>query len=145
MGRILIVEDDPITAELVAIISRAGRHVTTVVRDGREALRALEAAPFDLVITDVIMPRMDGFALVAAIRGATAPYATIPIVVVTARSDRESMAALYDAGVQQVVAKPFRNATLRSAIDEVLAAGPVNVHVSIHQPFGSALRARREA
>jgi CheY-like chemotaxis protein len=143
MGRILIVEDDPINAELVAIICKAGRHAATVVHDGREALRALESAPYDLVLTDVIMPRMDGFTLVGLIRGATAAYATIPVIVMTARSDRESVAALYDAGVQHVVAKPFRNATLRGAIDEVLAAGPA--HVSIHRPFGPGLRGRLEA
>jgi CheY-like chemotaxis protein len=143
MARILIVEDDPINAELVAIICKADRHAVTVVHDGREALRALDAAPYDLVLTDVIMPRMDGFTLVALIRSASAAYATIPIVVMTARSDASSVRALYDAGVQHVVAKPFRSATLRSAIDEVLAAGPM--HVSIHRHGGLGLRERREA
>jgi CheY-like chemotaxis protein len=143
MGRILIVEDDPINAELVAIICKAGRHVGTVVRDGLEAMRALASAPYDLVLTDVIMPRMDGFTLVGLIRGATAAYATIPIVVMTARSDRDSVDALYDAGVQHVVPKPFRNATLRAAIDAALAAGPA--FVSIHRPIAPGLRRRLEA
>lgn len=143
MARILIVEDDPINAELVAIICKAGRHEVTVVHDGREALRALESASYDLVLTDVIMPRMDGFTLVGLIRSATAAYATVPVIVMTARSDRDSVAAMYAAGVQHVVAKPFRNATLRSAIEEVLAVGPM--HVSIHRPLSPGLRGWLEA
>lgn len=135
MARILIVEHDPINAELVAIICKAARHVVTVVGNGVEALLMLDAVPFDLVLTDILMPRMDGLAMVGAIRGAQAAYADVPVIVMTATSDRQSVNAMRAMGIQGVVPKPFRNASLISVIKDVLA-GPAQVSIQRMQRQG---------
>lgn len=122
MARILIVEDDPINAEVAAVICRANRHVVTVVENGVHALMALDAQTFDLILTDVVMPRMDGLTMTALIRASGAPYANIPIIAMTALAGPGDTQRLLDAGMDQVVVKPFRNSYLASVLEDALQA-----------------------
>lgn len=131
MARILIVENDPTNAEAAGLICRVARHIVTIVTNGVEALLLLDALPFDLVLTDITMPRMDGITMTQLIRHSDRPYATIPIIGVTARTSPHDHSEMLAAGMDHLVTKPYRNTQLTDAITAVLA-GDRN-HVTLHK------------
>lgn len=132
MARILIVEDVPVNAEMATIICRAAGHEVVVAGDGQAALDCLEAAPFDLVLSDVIMPVMDGLRMTQAIRASGKPYADIPILGMTARADKAGLARVRAAGMDEVLTKPYRNRDLVAAIAALL--DPAAERVTIYRP-----------
>lgn len=68
-GRVLVVDDDPDLAERIRSVLVDQGYSVDLAGNGREALRILQAAPFDLVISDVMMPVMDGFDLLKGCAG----------------------------------------------------------------------------
>ncbi len=102
-ARILLVEDDPSIREVTAIgLCGAGFTVTTAA-DGRDGLDRFAAEPFDLILLDVMLPRMDGLEVCRAIRRTS----TIPIVMLTARADTIDVVVGLEAGADDYVKKPF--------------------------------------
>jgi two-component system sensor histidine kinase/response regulator len=118
--RVLLAEDNPVNQQVaVAMLTSLGCVVSTA-KDGREALRELEAGSFEFVFMDCQMPEMDGFAATRSIRDAEAkagPRARrMPIVALTAhamKSDREECLA---AGMDDYVSKPFTKEDLRKVL-----------------------------
>ena len=104
-GRILLVDDNADLRDHVARLLRPHWDVTTAV-DGRAALELAERHPFDLVLTDVMMPRLDGFGLIAALR-ADERTRDVPIVVLSARAGEEASGAGLAAGADDYLVKPF--------------------------------------
>ena len=105
-ARVLVADDNADMREYLArLLSNAGYRVTTV-SDGQAALEAIRAAPPDLVLTDVMMPGLDGLGLVSALRGdpRTAP---VPVVFLSARAGEEAAAAGLQAGADDYLPKPF--------------------------------------
>jgi signal transduction histidine kinase/CheY-like chemotaxis protein len=103
-GRVLVVEDDDATRATVrGALERAGWHVTEAA-NGRIALAALAAARPDALVLDLIMPEMDGFELLAEMRG-RAEYRTIPAVVMTAMTLSEEDHRRLNGEVERVVQK----------------------------------------
>jgi len=102
---ILIVDDSPTaTPELRALLEAEDYHVTTALR-GEEALDTLRLSQVDLVITEALLPGMDGFELVRQIR-ANEAWTLIPIIMLTVRSAPEDYAASFDAGADEFFVKP---------------------------------------
>ena len=102
-GNILLVEDDPSIREVTAIgLRNAGFDVTTA-SDGQEGLDRFRAAPFDLLLLDVMLPRMDGLELCRAVRRTS----TVPILMLTARGDTIDVVVGLEAGADDYVKKPF--------------------------------------
>jgi two-component system, OmpR family, response regulator MtrA len=102
-ARILLVEDDPSIREVTAIgLGTAGFTVETA-SDGREGLDRFGAEAFDLVLLDVMLPRMDGLEVCRAIRRTS----TIPVVMLTARADTLDVVVGLEAGADDYVRKPF--------------------------------------
>jgi two-component system response regulator MtrA len=102
-ARILLVEDDSSIREVTAIgLQQAGFTVVTA-HDGRDGLDRFEAEPFDLVLLDVMLPRMDGLEVARAIRRTS----TLPIVMLTARADTIDVVVGLEAGADDYVRKPF--------------------------------------
>lgn len=100
---ILLVEDDPSIREVTAIGLRNAGFTVETANDGREGLDRFEAEPFDLVLLDVMLPRMDGLEVCRAIRRTS----TIPIVMLTARADTIDVVVGLEAGADDYVKKPF--------------------------------------
>lgn len=126
MNRILYVEDDAhLRGDVIAVLARAGFEVLGA-SNGREALDLCLRAPPDLVITDLVMPEMDGIELIRTLRK-TLPW--LPVIAVSgglstsARSARPILNAAKALGAAAVLPKPFRAHDLCRAIERVLARG----------------------
>jgi signal transduction histidine kinase/DNA-binding response OmpR family regulator len=123
---ILLVEDLPMNQELAkAMIGRMG-HRVDVAGDGVEALEAVAARHYDLILMDIQMPRMDGITATRRIRALDGPAAEVPIVAMTANVLPEQVREFLSAGMSGHVAKPVRQAELQSAIASALAAQPAS-------------------
>jgi two-component system response regulator MtrA len=102
-GRILLVEDDPSIREVTALgLGKAGFEVDTAA-DGAEALERFSARQPDLVLLDVMLPRLDGLEVAREIRRGS----TIPIVMLTARADTIDVVVGLESGADDYVKKPF--------------------------------------
>ncbi len=102
-ARILLVEDDPSIREVTAIgLRSAGFTVETTV-DGAAGLERFAGGGFDLVLLDVMLPRIDGLEVCRAIRRTS----TIPVVMLTARADTIDVVVGLEAGADDYVKKPF--------------------------------------
>jgi two-component system KDP operon response regulator KdpE len=100
---ILVVDDDPAIRDSLSKELRAAGYTIRTASDGREGLAAFEASVPDLVLTDLAMPRSDGFELISAIRGTS----RVPIIVLSVRgADPDKIRAL-DLGADDFVTKPF--------------------------------------
>jgi two-component system chemotaxis sensor kinase CheA len=118
--RVLVVDDSMTTRTLEqSVLEAAGYDVTTAV-DGAEAWRLLQESVYDAVVSDVEMPRMDGFALCEAIR-ASKRLAQLPVVLVTALESTEHRARGLEAGADAYLAKSsFEQETLLDTIAQLL-------------------------
>jgi two-component system cell cycle response regulator CpdR len=119
MARILIAEDEePVRALVRRALAEDGHHVAAVA-DGAEALDALkrEGGRFDLIVTDIKMPVMDGIALALA---AARDFPDLPIVLMTGYADQRERASGLDALIRDVIAKPFTVAEIRFAVAAAL-------------------------
>jgi two-component system sensor histidine kinase/response regulator len=120
--RILVAEDSDLNARLYhALLGRAG-HRVTLVTTGRDAVLAAAGDRFDVLLLDLHMPELDGFAVIAAIRGREREIGGhLPVVAVTARSRPEDRTRCLAAGMDDFLAKPFAAADLAAAIDRAVA------------------------
>jgi two-component system KDP operon response regulator KdpE len=111
-GRILVVDDDPaIRRSIVAELRSAGYDTIEAV-DGNDALSVAARGRPDLVISDLAMPGMDGFALITAVRKSL----PTPIIVLSVRGNESDRVRALDLGADDFVAKPFSTAELLARI-----------------------------
>lgn len=115
-ARILLVEDDPKVARALGLYLEAARYETVWVDDGREALARAEAEPFDLVVLDLLLPGLDGYAVCRRLREGS----RVPIIMVTARTTEDDRVRGLDLGADDYVAKPFSPRELMARIRAVL-------------------------
>jgi len=103
--RVLIVEDEQRLAENVArSLHESAGYAVDLALDGEEALYMAETNPYDLVILDLMLPKVDGLSVLRRLRSSGAQ---VPVLVLTARDEKESVVALLNAGADDYVAKPF--------------------------------------
>lgn len=116
VARLLLAEDNAVNRMVaVRILQDLGYQVTTV-EDGVEALEKLAAEEFDLLLSDVQMPRMDGLELTRRIRSGDAGDPGIPIVAMTAHAFAEDRQRCLDAGMDDYISKPVE----RKELDRVI-------------------------
>jgi|ERR1700728_168972 len=119
MARILIAEDEEALCALCARALTSDGHDVKTASDGSEALDFLvrEAGRFDLLLTDIRMPIMDGIALALA---AARDFPDLTILLMTGYADQRERAHGLDAIIHDVITKPFPVATLRATVNEAL-------------------------
>ena len=123
-ARILVAEDLPMNQELArAMLGRAGHHVE-IANDGQEAVEAVQAHAYDLILMDIQMPRMDGITATRTIRRLPGAAGQVPIVAMTANVLPQQVAEFLAAGMNGHVAKPVRQRELQAAIASALASRP---------------------
>jgi two-component system KDP operon response regulator KdpE len=109
---ILVVDDDPAIRESLAHELRTSGYSVVLATDGRDGVRACEAHAPDLVLTDLSMPRSDGFELISAVR----PASQVPIIVLSVRGNDDDKIRALDLGADDFVTKPFSVAELLARI-----------------------------
>jgi len=127
-ARILVVEDDPSIREVTALGLRAAGFEVVTAADGVEALERWRAAAPDLVLLDVMLPRLDGLEVCRVIRRES----TLPIVMLTARGDTIDVVVGLESGADDYLRKPFEmpelvariRAALRRRSHDVPGGGP---------------------
>jgi DNA-binding response OmpR family regulator len=118
-ANILVVDDQPdIAAMLCQVLDHAG-FTSRIARSGTEAIGAVLAAPPDLILLDVSMPGLDGFA-VAKMLKADPATATIPIIIVSAQAGRGSRVIGLESGAEDYLTKPVDTAELLLKIRNLL-------------------------
>jgi two-component system, OmpR family, response regulator MtrA len=138
-GRILLVEDDASIREITAIGLTAAGFAVETAEDGVVAIDRFRGEPYDLVLLDVMLPRLDGYEVARQIRRTS----TVPIVMLTARSEAIDVVVGLEAGADDYVRKPFelpeliarvraalRRAGAASAEDATLRLGPLTIDVA---------------
>jgi len=120
--RILLADDHPANRKVIEIMLAGVDAELTSVEDGKLAVEAFAARPFDLVLMDMQMPVMDGLAAVRAIRDLerSAGLARTPVLMLTANALAEHVAAGRDAGADGHLAKPITLARLLAAVSGVM-------------------------
>jgi signal transduction histidine kinase/DNA-binding response OmpR family regulator len=126
--RVLLADDNPDMRAYVQRLLEAQGYAVEAVGDGQAALEAARTRPPDLILSDVMMPAMDGFGLLRAVRGEAA-LAGVPVVLLSARAGEEAKVEGLEAGADDYLIKPF-------AARELLARVSVNIQMA---------RLRREA
>lgn len=124
MARILIIDDEPELRGMMCQLLRNESHTVTETDDGRRAMTWLTHEPFDLVITDILMPEMDGLEIIQAIHRMKP---ALPILAVSGGG--RSPAGLYLAvadklGADQVLGKPFAPAKFLAVVRSLLGGIP---------------------
>jgi len=114
-SHILIAEDHPYTIDMIRELLEAEGYRVTCTQDGSEALAAFEHEAPDLIVSDLLMPQMDGFALLKAVR--SHPYgAAVPFLFLSARAEQTVTAQARVLGADDYLVKPFAPADLCLAV-----------------------------
>ena len=115
-ARILVVEDIDINQRLAVALLEAAGHRVDVASDGAQAVAAVAAKPYDLVLMDVQMPGMDGVTATRIIRQSTGPCRDVPIVAMTANVFPEQVRAFREAGMDGHLPKPLNRGQLHAVV-----------------------------
>ncbi|MDY7079862.1 MAG: hybrid sensor histidine kinase/response regulator [Chloroflexota bacterium] len=105
--RILVVDDhEPLLTAIQGVLEGEGGYTVFTATDGEQALEMMEDVHPNLIVADIMMPRMDGYALYQAIR-ASPEWVSIPFIFLTARAEREDRLKGKDLGAEDYLTKPF--------------------------------------
>ena len=141
MGKILLVDDEQSIRDLITeVLALSGFEVTTAA-DGLEALNKIRKEKFDLILLDVNLPKLDGFAVLEKVRE-SAP--TQPIIMLSARIDKDDVTQGLRLGADDYIRKPFsveelvlrmKNLLRRNTSREIqtLTCGPINLYADQHR------------
>ena len=117
-ARILVVDDNPVNRRVASLILARAGYPVDVAEDGQVALDRIDAEPpYDLVLMDVHMPRLDGFAATARIRGRDDAKAKVPILAMTASVMSGDAERCLDAGMDGYISKPVKAETLVAVVE----------------------------
>ena len=120
-ARILVAEDDRKQAELIRLYLEREGHSVMLVHDGRTALERIRAVAPDLVVLDLMMPRLDGLDVARITR----TEGSVPIIMVTARSTEDDVLLGLDLGADDYITKPFSPRELAARVRAVLRRGGI--------------------
>lgn len=120
MGRILVAEDTEAVRSFVVRALQLQGHEVVGVADGAQALEKLAVAEFDLLLTDIVMPVMDGIALALKVGR---DYPAMRILMMTGYAEAKRRAYNMESLIHDVISKPFTADEICNAVKKALAAG----------------------
>jgi DNA-binding response OmpR family regulator len=120
VASVLIVEDDPLVRRGLQLALRRYGHEVGVAASGEEGLQSAVVIPPDVVVLDVMLPGLDGFAVCRRLRATSA----VPVIMLTARGDDADIVAGLDAGADDYVVKPVQPVVLDARIRSALRRAP---------------------
>jgi two-component system cell cycle response regulator CpdR len=118
VARVLVAEDEPAVRAFVVRALQHARHEVTAVEDGQQALERLFQAEFDLLVTDIVMPHLDGIALALK---ATRDWPGMAVLLMTGYPAERQRAFNLDQLIDRVILKPFTLEAFLSATSAALA------------------------
>jgi DNA-binding response OmpR family regulator len=114
--QVLVVDDEPyFCAFLCSSLQEQGYVVHTAV-DGQDALNVFQASSIDLVLTDIQMPNLDGYALCTQLRACS----DVPIIILSSRGDPDELLQGFGAGANEYITKPFQLNEVEARIQRLL-------------------------
>ena len=119
---ILIADDDPTIIKLLQVNLEMEGYAVVCAYDGQDAVEKAQDQPPDLVLLDIMMPRMDGWAAREALAAIPGLQET-PVIFLSARAQQADLRRGYEAGVAEYVTKPFRMEVILELMEELLG-GP---------------------
>lgn len=114
--RVLIVDDEPRYLRLLDANLRTDGYEVVTAQDGQQALDVFSSQPIDLVLLDIMMPRLDGFAVCQRIR----EFSNVPIIILTAKGEEQDRVRGLDLGADDYLVKPFSATELLARVRAVL-------------------------
>ena len=139
--RVLIVEDEQRLAENIArSLRESAGYAVDIALDGEDGLYMAQSNPYDLVLLDLMLPKIDGITLLKRLRSGGGE---VPVLVLTARDEKESIITLLNAGADDYLAKPFdlgellaRSKALirrgKGRSDSIVKVGDIEINTSDH-------------
>ncbi len=113
--KILIVDDEPKNIQLLGSILTENKYEVEFATSGEEALKWTDRAPFDLILLDIMMPGMDGYAVCERIKSDISK-AHIPVIFLTAKTGSDSIVKGFEVGGSDYVTKPFNASELLARV-----------------------------
>ena len=128
MAKILIVDDDPDMRLAIGSVLRSRSYDVIEAGDGEEALRKLKEEKPDLMLLDLLMPKMDGFAVVKELKNAQEDYSNIPILIISsireeASHRRYELEVGHELDVDEYIEKPIEPFILLERVQRLLSKG----------------------
>lgn len=117
--KILVIDDDPNIVELLKRRLTASQYIVVTASNGEEGLQQVSAEKPDLIIVDVLMPKMDGYTFVRTLRRDD-EYRGLPVIVLTAKDKMKDLFEL--EGVKDYIVKPYRPEDLMEKVKRNLAS-----------------------
>ena len=146
MAPILLIDDDPHQRAFAALVLDEAGHQVREAADGQQGLRMALDEPPELVVCDVVMPGMNGYQFVAAVRGEP-EICTTPVILLTSLAGRTQVRVGMTAGADDYLAKPFQPPELRDAVDALLRRRKAQfdaIAVTLMGDMDAALERQRE-
>ncbi len=142
-GRVLVVDDEELNRILLVTNLQESGYAAETAEDGEEALRMLRAQPFDAVLLDLIMPRLDGYQVLAEMKR-DAALRRIPVMVISSMDDMESTTRCIEMGATDYLTKPFDPVLLHARIRGSLASVHEERMAVLREQFAQVTAAQEE-
>jgi len=142
-GRILVVDDEELNRILLATNLQESGYTVETAEDGQQALQMLRAQPFDAVLLDLVMPRMDGYQVLAEMKQDAALRRT-PIIVISSTDEMESIVRCIEMGATDYLTKPFDPVLLYARIRGSLASLHEERMALLREQFAQVTAAQEE-
>jgi len=126
MSKILVVDDEPRYLRLLEANLRTEGYEVITAQDGMQAVETFSANPVDLILMDVMMPKLDGFAACQRIR----EFSNVPIIILTAKGEEQDRVRGLDLGADDYLVKPFSATELLARVRAVLRRSQFSKDVS---------------
>jgi DNA-binding response OmpR family regulator len=118
-NKILIIDDEPDIVETISFILRARNFDVTTASDGFDGLAKVKSVSPDIILLDVMMPGIDGYAVCVKIKS-DKNTKNIPVIILTARGENDSVIKAHSSGADDYIVKPFNLVTLISKLGKLL-------------------------
>lgn len=118
-SRVVLVEDDEMSAELLRFLVQRQGYAFEHVDDGQQAMNLLNEAPPAALILDWLLPFVDGMTILEAVRKSPT-WSDVPVLVLTGKSREEDIVKALDAGANDFIAKPFQPAELTARLKRMI-------------------------